>query len=83
MINYIHAWLDNKYQEAVILVRIYQDDIKSIKQKLRELSKPENHISSEKVRNFYSDQLIQKRKILKKHASLAKYLKQEIRKHSK
>lgn len=83
MTNSIHAWLYAKYQETIVSVILYQCDIKSIKQRLSELSKPENHISCVDSRNFYSDQLVGKRRMLKKHASIAKYLKQEIRKHSK
>lgn len=79
--NYIHAWLYKHYKETQNLVKFYQEVVKVTKQKLAEASKSDK--SCIELRNYYSERLIHHKEKLKKHASITKYLKQEIRKHSK
>lgn len=83
MTNHLHTWLYKRYQETKNLVKFYQEVLKVTKQKLAKASQSEDPKSCIELRNYYLDQLAHHQEKLKKQASIAKYLKQEIRKHSK
>lgn len=83
MTNSIHAWLYAKYQETLKILKNYESHSVSCRQRLKECSGSNMHDEYACTRDYYTVKLRVFRKKINEHSSTLKYLKQEIRKHSK